>query len=206
MKSFIPIGTKVSPETYARLQSIMQARGLTLYDFLQGCCSVIVSYMDEGKNLSADLNRMMQLFEGMKNWQTAFHHTGIDTAKIGEAFYVLTTDRKKGGQIVHVSAPAGDMFRQETYNKQVILERFIELLLPDLYRRMRLLGVQLGTNSVLETLLTLVDENIQDPDEQTIREEFESNDWVHNAKEGKARSVSQTAQHRYKQTRTPTLF
>ena len=64
-----------------------------------------------------------------------------------------------------------------TYNVQRMLERFIEVMNPSLYRHLRLLAVELGTESMLDTIQRIADEFMENPDEVELRLQFESNDW-----------------------------
>ena len=64
-----------------------------------------------------------------------------------------------------------------TYNVQYILERFIEVMNPSLYKHLRLLAVDLGTESMLDTIQRIADEYMENPDEIELRMQFESNDW-----------------------------
>ena len=191
------IATKVTPEMHARLQSIMQSRGMTIYDFLQGCCDIIVGYMDANRNLSPEINRMMQIFEGLKDWNDRLSLTAPDDQRrertITEAFYLIQKHGQKGCVPVHITGATNSLFRQESYNKPEMLERFIEALFPALYRRLRTIGVEIGTSSITETLLTIVEEYAEDKEMAALRHEFESNDWISAAQQGKARSQTDTA-------------
>jgi hypothetical protein len=64
-----------------------------------------------------------------------------------------------------------------TYNVQYMLERFIEVINPSLYRHLRLVAVALGTKSMLDTIQRIADEFMENPDEIELRLQFEQNDW-----------------------------
>ena len=46
-----------------------------------------------------------------------------------------------------------------------------------MYRHLRLLAVELGTESMLDTIQRIADEYMENPDEIELRMQFESNDW-----------------------------
>lgn len=179
-KKYIPVGTKVSPEAYELIKHALTLRGLTMYDYLQVCLTMLLSLMDETHNLSTDMQKLILIFEGIKNWDKCILLTdSVSKKRIQEAFYILTEPNKNGQAIVHVSGDKDDMFRTETWNKQQMLERFIELLMPELYKRLRLVGIEMGTCNLYDTLVQLVEETYIDRDATEVQREFEEagNDW-----------------------------
>ena len=82
-----------------------------------------------------------------------------------------------------------------TYNVQRILERFIEVMNPSLYKHLRLLAVDMGTTSMLDTIQRIADEQMENPDEIELRRQFEANDYH--------RGAQMTDRTRYKRPYTP---
>lgn len=194
----IPVGTKVSPEARERMKSICQRMGFSEYDMLQMFCDVAIRMMDDQHNLSYHMEQMITLMDGMKDWRSSVRLTdSMEKMDISEAFYVITAQGRKGTRMVNVQGKAQDMFRTEDYNMQTIVERFIEVAVPTVYRRLRLLGVELGTNTLYETLIRVVDDCMINPDVREIQETFAQDDYH----DGKRMSDQQpTKQTRMTQT------
>ena len=200
-KEMIPIGTKVSPEARAKLTHICELKGFSEYDALQMFVDMLIRMMDDRTNLSYDMEQIIQLMDGMKDWHTSIRLTDPTKAmKVEEAFYVLTEKHHTGARLAHVQGSSVNMFRTETFNVQDIVERFICLAMPAVYRRLRLLGTDLGTNSVYETLMRIVDDYATNPDADELRLMFADNDWTNNTK------MSDQKQTKRTRTNHPELF
>ena len=183
----IVVNTKVTPEAFARLKAICKKFGFSIYDLLQMLLDCMIRYMDEYHNLSEDLRRIIRMFEDLPGWKNAFRITEpMDDAEIMEAFYVLRHPKGKGApRIVHVVRPVldgDDLGWLVTYNIQTSLERFIELTNGSLYRHLRMLSVELGNESLLDTIQTIVNLYKENPDDKELRLMFEDNDWQQGAK------------------------
>jgi len=186
-KADIVVNTKVTPEAFARLKAICKKYGFSLYDMLQMICDCLIRYMDDRHNLSEELTRIIRMFEDMPGWKNAFRLTEpMEDAEIMEAFYVLRHPKGKGApRIVHVERPmldGDDLGWLVTYNVQTELERFIEVVNGSLYRHLRMLSVELGNESLLDTIQTIVNLYKENPDEKELRLMFEDNDWEKGAK------------------------
>jgi hypothetical protein len=83
---------------------------------------------------------------------------------------------------------------------QEIVERFVCLLLPNIYRVLRMIGAEMGTNSIYETLCRIVDEYKTDPNADELRIMFADNDWERGHK------MSDQQGHRSTRTNHPELF
>lgn len=196
------ISTKVTKSAKMRLEAICQQYDFSLYDMLQMFCDCLIRFMDDKHNLDESLIRIIRMFEGMPGWKTAMRlvepfetevHkevtkggvtkivTEVQSAQIIEAFYVLRGYKGTGSpRLIHVTRPMmeGDENGwQVTYNVQYQLERFIELTNESLYKHLRMIGVELGTQSFLDTIQRIADAYAENPDEVELRLQFESNDW-----------------------------
>ena len=179
--------TKVTPEVYARLQSICKQYGFSVFEMLRMLSECIIRFMDDRHNLSDDLVRVIRMFEDLPGWRRSICIAdGLKNMEIVEAFYVLRDSRNPNGvRLVHVERPtmAGDADGwNATYNMQRIFERFMELLNPSLYRHLRQLAVDLGTASMLDTVHSIASLYKENPDETELRIQFENNDWHLGAK------------------------
>ena len=204
------VSTKVSARMYARMKALLEGKGLSIYDFLSGCCSLVVSYLDNPHDISTEMAVAIQLFEGIDRFKHGFMLNGITPYTVSDAIYFIHAKGKTGGhgvligngqagvddrvpgqaggadcvpsqagvddrvpgQAMMLSGEHDSLFRFEDFNRQHILERAIEGTTPELYRRLRLLGVQMGTSSFLETLTRLVETELQDPVTHEVQKDF----------------------------------
>ena len=172
--------TRVTPEIGAQLLSICKQYDFSVFKCLQMLCEVMVRLKDDRHNLTPELMRIIRQFENIPGWKKSICLAdGSQEFGVVEAFYVLGAKGKTGNRLVHTERPMleGDDNWQGHVNVQQMLERFIELVNPSLYRHLRLLAVELGTESMLDTIQRIADEFMENPDEVELRLQFESNDW-----------------------------
>lgn len=168
------INTKVTPEAYDKIHRLARKLGTKPYEMLQMCVDTLVRYMDDRHNLSPEMERMMLVFEDMVGWPQALNLADPSAkASITEATYYLTAKGKAGARAVHVQKPFFGNWH-ETENIQLVLERTLELIAPELYRRLRSLCVAYETKSILELLNRMVDaQAIMDLNHEEVRRTFE---------------------------------
>jgi len=185
-KQTVQLQTKVSPEVYARLESICKTYGFSIFILLRHLLECMIRFMDPEHNLSEDLTRIIRMFEDLPGWSKSICLAdGIDEMEIVEAFYVLREKKKTGNRIVHVERPMLDGDAEgwtSTWNISLILERFIEVTNPSLYKHLRQLSIDLGTESMFDTIHTIANLYKENPDETELRLQFENNDWHHGNK------------------------
>lgn len=190
----VQLQTKVSAESYARLESICKSRNISIFQLLRMMCDTMIRFMDDKHNLDYKLTFAMHIFEDMEGWSRAVSlATDSQEAGVTEAFYILQAKKAEGWRIAWVGRPIldGDSEHWEaSYNIQFILERFIELADPALYKRLRLIAVEEETESLYALLLKIVDIHhsrfINDADfrnEQELRAQFENNNWHQGARD-----------------------
>lgn len=169
------VATKVRKEAKDRLEALCKSRGITKYDLLQMMCDTLIRYMDEHHNLTPEIEQAMSIFEHLKGWGGAYNLAdSTANPQIMEATYYLHDSTKPGVRGVHVERPWMDGSSwQQTYNIQEILEKTINLLMPERYRRLRLLAVDNECSSILQLIDMLIDEHSKDADLLDIRRGFE---------------------------------
>ena len=179
-RNTIHLTTRVSPEVGAQLMAISKRYGTSIFFILRMFADCLIRLSDDRHNLSQDLMRIIRQFENIPGWRKSIC-LADDTQEFGivEAIYILRAPGKEGYRLCLVERPTleGDDKWEVTYNVQRILERFIEVMNPSLYRHLRLLAVNLGTESMLDTIQRIADEYMENPDEVELRLQFESNDW-----------------------------
>ena len=174
--NYVTVATKITHAALEQLKRLCAAKNLSLYEMQQMALWSFIRYMSSEHNLSAEMEELMAVFEHMEGWSNAFNMADPDAAKsISEATYFLTAKDKGGTCAVHVHRPYFGDWSQD-YNIQHIFERTIELLLPERYKRLRLLAVDMDCQSLLNMIDKLIDEHSNDADLAEIRRTFEDAD------------------------------
>lgn len=173
---YVQITTKLSPEAYKKMQELCAKKKIKPYTMLQNMCDVVIRYMDDRHNLSPAIEEMMRIFEHMDGWQDCFNWGDFQAKpEIGEATYFLQNPGQKGSRAVHVFRPFCGQWTEDR-NIQHIVERMICLLLPNRYRQLRGMAVDLDCKNFLELLDTLCEEHQKEEDAKALRATFENND------------------------------
>ena len=168
---------KVSTWCYGRLSRILRKRGLNIYQMIQNFCDSIVRNMDDRHNLTPESEKIMATFEHMIGWEDNFN-LGDPNVKpeVSEATYYLTDENgKKGVRVMHVEKPFFGNWTQN-FNIQQILERFMCLTFPQLYKRMRFIAVCRQCASIFELLTEIVAELEEEEKKKELLEDFEDAD------------------------------
>lgn len=176
--------TKVHPATYARMVRVAKMKGISEYGLIQMVIDTLVRYMDDRHNLTPEMERAMSIFEHMEGWRDALNIADPSVRKIvGEAIYFLFDEdgKKKGCRAVHVTKPFFGHW-SEDMNVQHILERVLCLLMPERYRRLRALAVDMECSSMLELFDKLIDHHTREEDAAELRRGFEDADRAENGK------------------------
>lgn len=178
--NFVSVAGKISTWSYGRIMRILKRKGLNIYQMIQNFCDTIIRYMDDKHNRTPDVEKAMNMFEGMIGWENNFNLCDPNTKpEISEATYYLsdfTKDKaKKGVRVVHIERPLMDKWTQ-TFNVQQILERFMCLTFPSLYRRLRFIAVCRECTSILELLIDIVGELEREEDKKELLRDFEDAD------------------------------
>ena len=174
---FVTVAGKVSAWCYGRLSRILRKRGLNIYQMIQNFCDSIVRNMDDRHNLTPESEKIMATFEHMIGWEDNFN-LGDPNVKpeVSEATYYLTDeDGKKGVRVMHVEKPFFGQWTQN-FNIQQILERFMCLTFPQLYKRMRFIAVCRQCASIFELLTEIVAELEEEEKKKELLEDFEDAD------------------------------
>lgn len=170
---YVMIGTKVSPKFAETFNRICRKKGLNKYQAIQMMVDTFVRYTDDRYNLSEEMSLLMSAFEHMDGWNGAFNLADTTADKqIDEAIYFLTAAERSGARAIMVHRPYFGNWT-ETSNVQMILERVIEVLMPERYRRLRMLAVDMECNSILELIDRMIDAHTIDQLEQNFRRAFE---------------------------------
>lgn len=197
--NIVMLQTKVTPEIYQRLETIGKKFGFSIFKSLRFMSECLVRFSDDKHNLSDDLVRLIRMFENIPGWSKSICLADPEQELgIVEALYVIRAKGKEGYRLCWVERPMMDNDPYgwtATYNVQYIMERFIEVMNPSLYKHLRMLAVELGTESMWDTINRIASMMRENPDETELRRQFEDNDWEKGAK--------MHDRQQYKRTYTP---
>ena len=179
-RNSIHLTTRVPPEVGAQLMAISKKYGTSIFHILRMFADCLIRLSDDRHNLTPELMRVIRQFENIPGWSKSIclADAGQEFG-IVEAIYIMRAPGKEGCRLCWVERPMleGDDKWNTTKNIQTILEKFLEAMNPSLYRHLRLLAVELGTESMLDTIQRIADEYMENPDEVELRLQFEGNDW-----------------------------
>ncbi len=174
-KGYEMMQTKVSKETYDALKRIERKQGVSIYGIIQNMCDCIRRYTEDRTRLSPMVEKAMNILEHMIGWKDNFN-IADPTAEpeVAEATYYLNekSGEKKGIRVVHVERPFFGKWKQ-TFNLQIILDRFLNLTFPSLYMRLRYIAYCRQCTSILELLLEIVGELEREEDKKDLQQPFE---------------------------------
>ena len=177
-EGYIVVATKIKADSYKTFRKICKKIGIAPYEFIQMMVSVAIRYCDDRHNLTQEMELAMSLFEHMIGWKDALNLADPTVkTEISKAIYFLTDEKgkKKGTIPAMVSRPFFGKWDQ-TFNLQMIVEQFLCLSLPERYKRLRQLAVDMGCTSLLHLIDKLIDHHTTDNDLSEIRKGFEDAD------------------------------
>lgn len=167
---YINISSKIAPEYADALNKICEVIGVDVYHLFQYFAYTIIRAAAPSHDLTPEIQKLMAMMESDAGWQKAFNICNPDGLKVAQCILILEQEDKKGFGAVMIDKPWMGNARQ-TECVDDILERVTEVTMQGVYRRLRLLGAQMGCPHLLDTLLTMIDAQIL---LETEREEHET--------------------------------
>lgn len=169
-RNYKVIATKVSPEAAEMLDAIARRQGTTVYTMLQLMCKVFVKLMADDVPLTADLAKIIRMFDAWNNWDRSFNIVNPSNKPTVTCSIYFLSDNKKDGE----DAVLIDNNRQ-TYNVQNIVDKFLSKACPNIYRRLMLLSSDLNCMGAYDALDKIIDLYKIDPVEEQVRKMFTDN-------------------------------
>ena len=167
------VGTKVPIPTWRRFVRVLNKVGMSSYEAIQTFIDVFIRFGDDKHNLTPEMELMMSTFETQDRWGDTFNLADPSAQPdISEATYYLRDKEKKGVRVVHVERPFFGQW-SETWNVKQILEKFLCLTFPQLYKRLRFIAVCRECTSILELLYNVVGELESEENKAEFRRPFE---------------------------------
>ena len=169
-RNYKVIATKVSPEAAEMLDAIAHRQGTTVYTMLQLMCKVFIKLMADDVPLSAELAKIIRLFDAWNNWDNNFNIVNpSNKPMVTCSIYFLSDDKKDGEDVVFVDN------NTQTYNVQKIVDKFLSKACPNIYRRLMLLVADLNCAGAYDALDKIIDLHKIDPVEEQVRKMFTDN-------------------------------
>ena len=153
---FEQLGTKIDPAMAEVLDACCNALGVDVYHLLQWFAYVIVKAAAPMHGLDPRIQKLMTLMESDVGWQKAFNQCNPDRLKIDQVIVILEQEGHNGFGAAMIDKPWMGESRQ-TECVDDILERVTQVLVPGIYKRIRKMEKRLGTDSLMDTLLTMLD-------------------------------------------------
>lgn len=173
---FRNISTKVKPEFYGYYITWCNDHDTTVYDQTQLLLEGFLAYASGTFNLSDEIQQLRYTFESQPGWKNMFNLCDHQTEpQVYEAVYFIGDEKKNSLRPMLVKIPFMGQWTQ-TMSIPSIIERVFENSNNALYRDLRLVGAELGTNSVLETIQKLVISYKQHADADELDKMFADND------------------------------
>jgi len=153
---FEQLGTKIDPAMAEVLNACCDALQVDVYHLLQWFCYVIVKASAPMHALDPRVQKLMTLMEADVGWQKAFNQCNPDSLKVDQVIVILEQEGHKGFGAAMIDRPWMGEARQ-TECVDDILERVTAVLVPGIYKKLLVMEKQLGCESLMETLLVMID-------------------------------------------------
>lgn len=180
---FTTVSTKLSAESLARLKSISESIGMSLYESGQAVYSFIIHIFDTPHGATEREETMIREFNEVADRALQVTDPDADVEIEEATYYIADKSGKKSGVYgAIVKRPFFDQI-EVSYNQRVIIERAFCLLMPKTYRNLRCIGAALDCANVLETIVTLMVKEEDRMDIAEMNKEFSDNsrdDFGHN--------------------------
>ena len=156
-EKFVPMATKISPAAAEVWDAICQARQTDTYHMLQNFIYTMIRAAADPHALNPDIQKILTMLDTDAGWQKAFNLCAPNVkAKVSQVVLIMEQEGRKGFGAVMVNRPfMGEATMTECTDD--ILERVCEVTMHGIYRRLRLMGGQLGCNNLSDVLLTMID-------------------------------------------------
>lgn len=150
------VSVKLSPDQYVLLNAICDALGVNTYQIFQMFFYTLCKAAAPMHELSPEIRKIMTLMETDVGWANAFNMANPNDLDVAQVVLILQQKDKRGFGAVMIDKPfMGDAHMTECTDD--ILERVCEVTMHGIYRRLRLMGGQLGCNNLSDVLLTMID-------------------------------------------------
>ena len=154
---FEQLGTKIDPAMAEVLDKICNALQVDVYHLLQWFCYTLIRASAPMHELDPRIQKLLTMMESDYGWQYAFNMVDKSEMDVSQCILILSQKDKKGFGAVLIDKPFFKEARQtECYD--TILERVAEVTMPGVYRRLRQMGGSMECDSLMDVLLTMLEQ------------------------------------------------
>ena len=147
---------KVSPDQAAVLDKICETIGVNSYQMFQMFAYTMARAAAPQHELDPRIRKVMTMMETDASWAKAFNLANPNELDVAQVVLILQQKDKRGFGAVMIDKPFMGEARM-TECTDDILERVCEVTMHGIYRRLRLMGGQLGCNNLSDVLLDLIE-------------------------------------------------
>ena len=170
-EKFEPMGTKISPYAAEVWNAICEAKGTDTYHMLQAFIGMMIRAASGHHDVNPEIQKLLTLMEQDAGWQKAFNIANPSKMKVAQVVLILEQEGHKGFGAVMVDKPWMGESRM-TECSDDILERITEVTMYGIYRRLRMMGAEMGCTNLSDVLLTMLDAQTMIELDERFREEM----------------------------------
>jgi hypothetical protein len=167
------LSVKVTQEMYDLLNILAEGmeHGTNANDLLKMFVHAFIEAAKHTGPVSSDIQMLLDMLKVEDGWSEAFNFADVTKQKrIAQVVLILEQPGRKGFGMVKIDRPYMPGKKPYmTYCVDEILERVTEVSMKGLYQRLRDIGNEIGTQSLRETLMKL----IEDYKKHSMRLQFE---------------------------------
>jgi len=167
---FVGVSVKLEPDKAELLNAICNALGVNTYQIFQMFFYTLCKASAPMHELSPEIRKIMTLMESDYSWTEAFNTANPDHLEVAQCILILQQPGHKGYGAVLIDKPWMGMIPkrvedldperyepQMTENVDDIIERILDVTVPGIYKRFRLLGGSQGYHNLSDIMLDLID-------------------------------------------------
>ena len=156
------LSVKVSQETYELLNILAEGmeHGTNANDLLKMFVQAFIESAKHTGPISSEMSLLLDMLKVDAGWNQAFNFADVTKQKqVAQMILILEQPGREGFGVVMINRPfiAGKK-PYMTYCVDEILERATEVTMKGLYQELRDIGNDLGTESMRETLMKLIED------------------------------------------------
>lgn len=194
---FVTLATKVPVESARQLSRLARSKGTNIYGLIQLVCDFLIRFMSDQHSLSEEMQRLIQMFQQQYGWKDAFTRFDptVTEEEIAQEIIITQASGKRGFKVTMIEKPFLGEWKADD-NVIHIIERVIEVCLPEMYRRLRIMSGEMGYESICELILEFADNKRLECLNREIAEQFSDNRRSDYGRQYEYASKTRTYQHR----------
>lgn len=171
-EGWVNLSTKVPPHIGKLFDILAEQRGMKSYELLQLLVNGFISSAKHSGPMTPEIRLLLDSLKLDVAFNKAFNFASPTAQnEIAQMVLILQQPDKKGFGLMMIDRPfMGDAM--VTYCVDTIMERITEVGMEDLYMNLRMIGVDMKSKSIRETLILLCDGKVIDMLNEGFEEEL----------------------------------